>query len=381
MVFFPETADRGASVYGWRDALTYHEDAEALASLWQGTPQPMSEKLSLPEYMGYPVTLAILYYFLGPSYLLGVLMNIIFGVTTCVLTYWLGREVFDEALGRQGALLLAIFPLHIYFCCFTLKDPVLLMLIVASSLFAFKVIYGKKSLLWLLFFFIVLFAMIFLRRQVTMVLFTLLFTGLIIGNPRRFLKMLPILVILPVVGFLGYGQFRDDPMSMFFSESIIELQEKKLMELQTVTRETRGEFSIILVIFGYIVPFPTLVMMGQAVGPDYQIESSVFLWNILAGLSLVGIWFCLKQDWRKKYLIWTTPLVFFLGEAFFAIDTLLDIRRSKFMILPFACLLGVYALQNWKSPLRYAFMGLYVAGVVMASLVFTYLRLAARGQM
>lgn len=377
-VIFPEMFDPFANAASWSDSLTYHDDAKALSGYWRGDPLPMSFILDLPHYMGYPIFLASVYYIFGPHYLVGTAVNIFLGVLTCFLVYWLGREIFDEGLARRAALLMAVFPLAIYFCCFTLKDPLFQLLLVAAIFFSYKAAYARWGLGWLVLSFIIIFLMLFIRYQVSIILFGILLIGLALSNWCRLLKLSPILAFMMIATLQIYSLLFQTSFMNLNLENMREHQIEKVIRMKSVTPELEGKAAIFLGSLGYFMPFPTLVMLDANDSPMFQLESSIFLWNLLAGASLVGIWYCLRQDLRRKWFIWAPPLIFFVGEALVYIDTILDIRRSKFMILPFACILGIYGLREWKSPARPLVMLGYLACVIIGSLLYTYYRLSAR---
>uniref|UniRef100_A0A7V4LCZ5 Glycosyltransferase RgtA/B/C/D-like domain-containing protein n=1 Tax=Desulfobacca acetoxidans TaxID=60893 RepID=A0A7V4LCZ5_9BACT len=380
-VVFPDMFDPFANAASWSDSLVYHDDARALAGYWRGDPLPMSFLLDLRRYVGYPTFLAGVYYIFGPYYLVGTAVNILLGILTCFLTYWLGREVFDEDVARQAAVLLAVFPLAIYFCCFNLKDPLFQLLLVVAIFSSYKAAFGKWSVLWLVLFYSIIFLMLFIRYQASIVLFGILLIGLALGNWRRLLKVSPVLALMVAASFQVYGLLYDAPLVDLDLEKVTEYQTEKVTSMKSVTPELEGKTAVVLGSLGYFLPFPTLVMLDADDSPMFQLESSIFLWNLLAGASLMGIWYCLRRDARGKWFIWAPPLIFFVGEALVYVDTILDIRRSKFMILPFACILGIYGLREWKSPARPLVMVCYLACVILGSLLYTYYRLSGRGML
>jgi len=165
----------------------------------------------------------------------------------------------------------------------------------------------------------------------------------------------------------------------FYSEDILEDQHEMVLSMQAMTPELEQKGGLLLATVGYILPFPTLYPLEKDSDPAYQLESAAFIWNLLAGLSLVGVLLCWRRRFRDTWLIWTPPLVFFMGQALMYLDTILDLRRGKFMLTPFACLLAVYALREWKSPARRLWFFIYLIIVLFGMLVYTYFRLKSRG--
>jgi 4-amino-4-deoxy-L-arabinose transferase-like glycosyltransferase len=65
----------------------------------------------------YPLAMAVLFLFSGPSVLCAKLLQIVLGALTCVLTYRLGREILDRRIGLLAGAIVAFYgPLIFYEC-------------------------------------------------------------------------------------------------------------------------------------------------------------------------------------------------------------------------------------------------------------------------
>jgi 4-amino-4-deoxy-L-arabinose transferase-like glycosyltransferase len=65
----------------------------------------------------YPLAMAVLFLFSGPSVLCAKLLQIVLGAVTCVMTYRLGREILDRRIGLlAGAIVTFYGPLFFYEC-------------------------------------------------------------------------------------------------------------------------------------------------------------------------------------------------------------------------------------------------------------------------
>jgi len=94
------------------DTLFYDHAAQSLAA-GEGYPGFFYEQTAnWPP--GYPLLLAGIYKIAGHEFLTPRLLNVFAGVATCALVYVIGARVFDRRIGLVGALLLALFPSHIY---------------------------------------------------------------------------------------------------------------------------------------------------------------------------------------------------------------------------------------------------------------------------
>jgi 4-amino-4-deoxy-L-arabinose transferase-like glycosyltransferase len=375
-----ETFDSPFAMGTWGDDKTYHNVAMRISRGWiEG-----SWKTKLPfaaEYSGYPILLSWIYYLFVPSHFVGILANIFFGVLTCIITYRFGRITFGEEIAKNAAVLLAIFPLHIYYCSFTLKDSFLLLLISVTALACQRALYENKPIVWLILFFTCIKLLSYFRVQVG-ILFLLIFSIGLFINYRHTWRILPALILSLWTVYLLYqdhiaiDKIRD--LSYYWSQHVVDYQRQEVLKMRSLTAGTQSRIGVILVVFGYILPFPTLAKLELGKSATWQIASSIFAWNLIAGLSLVGMYLVIKKDFRLKWIVWSTPIVIFIGQATVYTSTILDIRR-KLMLAPFACILAAYAFKEWESPHRRPLIVLYFIGVMVGTAVYTFLRLQARG--
>jgi 4-amino-4-deoxy-L-arabinose transferase-like glycosyltransferase len=99
---------------------------------------------------GFPLVLALLYWYSYSNYLLAYLLFCLLGAATAVATYCLARELLPESLARVSGFLLAVYFGHVYFATIFLSEG-LFALCVALSLWAFLIHLRTASfvsLLW-----------------------------------------------------------------------------------------------------------------------------------------------------------------------------------------------------------------------------------------
>jgi 4-amino-4-deoxy-L-arabinose transferase-like glycosyltransferase len=63
---------------------------------------------------GYSLMLSAVYFFVGPSLVAVRILQAVLGAVTCCVTYLLGKRLFDDRVGLIAAVLLAIYPSHVY---------------------------------------------------------------------------------------------------------------------------------------------------------------------------------------------------------------------------------------------------------------------------
>jgi len=82
--------------------------------------------------VGYPAVLAFSYSLLGQRPLTGILLQVILGTVTCVVVCSVASSAFGPRIGRLAALLLAVYPTHVFYSTLYLTEPLFTLLLVAA---------------------------------------------------------------------------------------------------------------------------------------------------------------------------------------------------------------------------------------------------------
>ena len=80
----------------------------------------------------YPAVLGAFYALAGQSPLTGVLLQGILGIAVCLLISFVGTAAFGPRVGRPAALLLAIYPTHVFYTTLHLTEPLFTLLLVTA---------------------------------------------------------------------------------------------------------------------------------------------------------------------------------------------------------------------------------------------------------
>jgi 4-amino-4-deoxy-L-arabinose transferase-like glycosyltransferase len=64
---------------------------------------------------GTSFLLAIIYYFFGVNYVLARIMFCLLGALTCIVTYFIGKNLKNDTVGFLAAITLAVYPMHFYY--------------------------------------------------------------------------------------------------------------------------------------------------------------------------------------------------------------------------------------------------------------------------
>ena len=104
------------------DAPRYHAAAELLARYWRGEAPAFTPGLT-PEYLGYPVILATLYYLVGPAFEAGLALNAISMLLASLMAFHLAARLGRGPAGAAwAALLVALWPPSLAYTLVLLKD-------------------------------------------------------------------------------------------------------------------------------------------------------------------------------------------------------------------------------------------------------------------
>jgi len=123
------------------DALQYDTIGWNLASgdgfsLEPGVPAPVRAPV-------YPFFLSLIYLVFGHSYLAVRLAQTIVSTLTCLVIYWLGKEIFDEEMSRVTSLIIALYPVLISYTGFLLTETLFTFLLSITALFLVRAVKNR----------------------------------------------------------------------------------------------------------------------------------------------------------------------------------------------------------------------------------------------
>lgn len=85
---------------------------------------------------GYPALLALLHWAFGGDFQIAQLANAAIGALTCLVTFGIGRRLFDDRVALLGGALLAVYPGHVMFSALLMSE-ILFTALLASSCWLF----------------------------------------------------------------------------------------------------------------------------------------------------------------------------------------------------------------------------------------------------
>jgi len=96
----------------------------------------------------YPFFLSLIYLIFGHSYLTVRLAQAIVGALTCLVVYWIGKEIFDEGVGGATSLIFALYPALIGYTGSLLSETLFTFLLSIVVLFLVRAVKNRSSKLF-----------------------------------------------------------------------------------------------------------------------------------------------------------------------------------------------------------------------------------------
>ena len=161
---------------------------------------------------GYPLFLALIFYFLGFSSQIAALINILLSALTVLPLFYLTVEIFSTRVASIACLLYSFNPISVFWSNSILAEPLFVFMLIASSLF--YIISSNKYYRTITYFlFCIFFALASLIKP-----YMFLFFILIVFIDLRMLGIvlyLSILVIWPIRNYYTFGNFSSGSNSGF----------------------------------------------------------------------------------------------------------------------------------------------------------------------
>lgn len=260
--------------------------------------------------LGYPIWLAILSRIGLGSIVWTRIPNCIFEAVVCIMVYRIGRRHFGENVGRLGAIFTMLMPLTFMYAAITMKESLMIMLMMLSVNQLDQIIQGEKKGFWHVILGLALVASIALfRTSLSLVLLAAFLLGLILSESKRskWVNRLFIFLLIIVVGLLFAGEALDMQMSEL--EAGLEMSESNF--------ENRSQYNVLVkdmnkVMFApliFSVPFPTCVVID---GQTWQqlTSSGNYIKNLLSFCVIILFFMLLFQ---RKWRAHTFPIAVLCG--------------------------------------------------------------------
>jgi hypothetical protein len=141
-----EAGGTGSQSLGLSDDYTWDTVARIIAEKWRDHGFVLITDIPASS-IGFPYILALFYFVFGHDTIVGMLLNVVFGVGSVALVYTLGRELGGKDVGRLAGIVASFLPEMIIWSSWLAKDGLIALLLTAISLYAARVLSGRAPVL------------------------------------------------------------------------------------------------------------------------------------------------------------------------------------------------------------------------------------------
>lgn len=362
------------------DAFMYHNWATAASNYFSiGGYQQFFNSGEHVSDLGYPMYLTTVYLIFGKSIFVARLLFALWGALTCILVYNLAKRNFNESTGRIAGILAMILPNLIYYCGLHLKEPIMVLLIVAFiERLDYTLRSNKINFIKLIFVVFLGLSLFFFRTALGICALFVLFTTLTFSSRR-------------VAGWgkrILIGFWFVAVISIFFSAQLERtlIQAFKLKNVQEANMEWRAERETgnklakygSAAIFAPIIifaPFPTLVNIEFQ---KYQmmLSGAYYIKNVYVFFVLLGLLFLIKHREYRKHLSILSFLFAYLAilaQSSFAIS-----ERFHLPLVPFLLIIASFGISKVNRRNKKYFIP-YLIFITVIIIAWNWFKLSGRG--
>lgn len=328
---------------------------------------------------GYCWWVGMVYSIFGVHVLSDRIVKCILDAFTCVLLYNLGKRSFGEFTGRMAALFYMMVPNTWYYCSLTLKEPLMIFLVVLYAERGDLVLRSRKvELKDLIIPAIAILLMFTFRTALGAVMFAGLAAGIVFTSGKQLETWKKVLysIVFAVWMMLTVGV-----------EIIQETQElwQGRADNQTLGYEWRAETNsfaqyasaAVFAPFIFTIPFSSMV---NIINQENQmiINGANFIKNVMSGFVIFALFSLLfSGEWRKHVL----PLAAMCGYLVVLVfSNFAHAERFHFPVLGLELLFAAYGVSLVKNRQK-RWYTLWLIFVCVANFAWAYVKLAGRGLM
>lgn len=260
--------------------------------------------------LGYPSWLALLSQMGLGSIVWTRIPNCIFEAVVCIMVYRIGKRNFGEYVGRLGAIFTMLMPLTFMYAAITMKESMMIMLMMLSVNQLDQIIQGEKKGLWHVMLGLILVTSIaFFRTSLCLVIIAAFLLGLILSESKRskWINRLFIFLLIIVLGLLFAGEALG--MQMNELEAGLEMSEGNFENRSRGNALVKNMSKAMFAPLIFSVPFPTMV---EIPGQTWQqlCAGGNFIKNVLSFFVILLFGMLLIQ---RKWRPYTFPIAVLCG--------------------------------------------------------------------
>ncbi|MFC1889618.1 glycosyltransferase family 39 protein [Thermodesulfobacteriota bacterium] len=298
------------------DAVTYEQVGRTLAKYWHGHyafPQKL-ERAILPSY--YHLN-ALIFYIFGYSRLIPQLINCVIGSLLILMFHSLCRQCFGSRAARVGAVIAAFYPSMIMWSIINVRDIWSLFALTGVVLQGINLKRNIRpgSVLWLLFYLVLLFL---LRKYLVSIVLVSFFIGFTISGGKKLLRNYLILAVVTIMlayflnragsDLLGFEQINLENIDFMRQKfAAIHGRTRYLPNADISTPQGALAYLPLGITYFLLAPFPWAIDFG--VLRQVAALPEVLIWYFMVPYVIMGIRTCLKENSEDSNFI----LAFVIG--------------------------------------------------------------------
>ena len=328
---------------------------------------------------GFPIFLGLIYNLLFQSVLIARIINALLGAWMCLLIYNLAFRNFGKEAARISAILVMLLPNLIYYTGLTLKETLMVFLLVAfieRSDFLFHTRkFDLKTLIFIIFLGVSIF---FFRTALAVAAWFSLFTTLIFIKSRvtSFNRKLLIgLWLIASILVISYSKIMVEIDYLANNKSLVQAAHLEFF----ATREGGNVFAkygstAIFLPLSLLGPLPTLVDTNQ--NNAELINGAIFTRNVYIFFVIIALILIAKRRLFRNYTLIISFIFSYL--AILAASGFAISERFHLPVLPFLIILAGYGITQ----INIRYNKYYIPYLILISIIilgWNWFKLAGRG--
>lgn len=366
--------------FGAADSLAYHEDAAWLAeSPWSVTwAYLFGHYIGLSD-SGFKFYLSLVYRVFGPSIIIARFLNALLSAFTCVLVYRMSSRTFCREAGRMAGIMMVFMPNLIIYCGYTLKETLMIFLIVACLERIEYLTHHQKTTLWDILLPSLFAGLLFFFRSAVGAAAVFAFASTILvssapsmkrGGKRLALIAWGILVVL----VFGGGSLATEIETLW--EGRNENQSNKRME-QTVRGNKWAQYATgtVMAPMVFVLPFATMVNTEGQVGQQAK-SGGNYVRNFMGFFALLAIYEAFRRKRWRDFVPIGAFVIAYLGIV--SMSAFAGSERFLLPGLPCLIMMWAYGVSTLQAK-TYKLLAPWCFVVFAMEVAWAYFKLGSRG--
>lgn len=383
IVYLAEFTTGNSFYVGAVDATRYYRVAGEVAQLINSGEigsvysHVMAEYNFLMDNIGVPLVIGIVFTFFGQSVIIAKIFMTFLGTGTVLLVYKTTQLLWDETVARLAGILMAIFPLALFYSSVILKEEFVVFLAMVMIYTLTKSVVTSRIGVWDLFFLLSALISIFLFRTAAGAVLVSLIAGIYLLNRVGGNKIISLAVSLLILG--GFFYFMEVFGELdYYVERVTDAADVQQSRIRTIAQENVFVSLVgtpVFIVTSFLAPFPSMVYLPIPFSHDvtYYWISGLMIWNFLTWFGLIGLWKTFRVMPAKSLAVWGYAVAY---SIILGVTVLFTSVRFGYNVMPMFIILIAVGI---KYRLEYPYWKLYLIGAVFLIFAWNFVRLAGRG--